>query len=130
VTAKGFRLGAEQRRVVEQRLLYALSRFGAGVERVAVGLADERNALGGLDRRCRMRAWLRNGGSAAVETLDGRAALDRAAERLVLRVEWALLDGRAEPSPPSPPVVTSSARRTAGVERRKVRKAAAARRKH
>jgi hypothetical protein len=131
VTAKGFRLGAEQRRIVEQRVIYALSRFGAGVERVAVGLADETNALGGLDRRCRMRAWLRNRSSVAVETLDGQASLDRAAERLVARVEWALVNGQAETvSPLSPLVVRSSAREGTGGERHKVRKAAAVRRRH
>jgi hypothetical protein len=81
---------------VERRLLYALSRFGAGVERVAVRLSDEANPLGGFDRRCCMRAWLRRHDSVRVEAVDGPLAIDRAVGRLAERVEWTLVDGRAE----------------------------------
>jgi hypothetical protein len=81
---------------VEQRLVYALTRFGAGVERVAVRLSDEKNALGGLDTRCQMRAWLRDRSSISVETLDGWAALERAVDRLVVRIELALVDGQVD----------------------------------
>jgi len=98
------------RRRVEQRLVYALSRFGAAVERVAVHLFDEKNALGGLDRRCRMRAWLRNRRIVAVETLDGRGSLGRAADRLEVRIEWAL-DGQGEKPSPLTPKTRSPSRR-------------------
>ena len=109
------------RRRVEQRLVYALSRFGAGVERVTVHLSDEKNALGGLDRRCRMRAWLRNRGTVAVETLDGRASFGRAADRLEARIEWALVNGQGETPLPLTPAVPSPTGRAAlaGIGRRR-----------
>ena len=107
VVAAGFEVSGDLRRSVERRLLYALSRFGAGVERVAVRLSDEANPLGGFDRRCRMRAWLRRAEAVQVETMDGSLAIPRAVERLAERVEWALIDGRAETElrlmPESPP---------------------------
>ena len=84
------------RRSVEQRLIYSLSRFGEGVERVVVRLAERSNALGGVDRRCQMRAWLKHRKSVGVVTLDGPGAIDRAVDRLAIRVEWALVNGRAE----------------------------------
>jgi putative sigma-54 modulation protein len=96
VVAAGFKVSDDLRRGVERRLLYALSRFGVGVERVAVRLSDEANPLGGFDRRCRMQAWLRRHDSVRVETVDGPLAIDRAVGRLTERVEWTLVDGRAE----------------------------------
>jgi hypothetical protein len=89
-------VGADMRRGVERRLLYALSRFGPGVERVTVRLSDVVNPLGGVDRRCRMRAYLRRQESIRVETLDGPQGIDRAVSRLAERVEQALASGRAE----------------------------------
>ena len=132
MSAEGLPVSAAERRRLERRLVYALSRFGKGVERVAVRLSDETNALGSLDRRCRMRAWLRNRKSVAVETLDGRASFDRAAERLVVRVEWALVNGRAEmPSLLRPLVVPPSVRRalTGSKRRNQDRGTAAGRRR-
>jgi len=92
----GCRVSGALRKSVERRLVYALSRFGEGVERVAVRLSDEKNAFGGIDKRCRMRAWLRHHSSVGVETLDGGGSIDRAVERLAVRVEWALVNGGAE----------------------------------
>jgi hypothetical protein len=92
----GAGVGDDLRRGVERRLLCALSRFGPGVERVTVRLSDVANPMGGVDRRCRMRAYLRRQESIRVETMDGPQAIDRAASRLAERVEWALASGRAE----------------------------------
>lgn len=91
--AAGFEVSDDLRRSIELRLLSALSRFGPGVERVVVRLSDAANPLGGVDRRCRMRAWLRRRESVRVQTLDGPSAIPRAVERLTQRVEWALVDG-------------------------------------
>jgi len=89
-------VGDDLRRGVERSLLYALSRFAPGIERVSVHLSDVANPLGGVDRRCRMRAYLRRHQSIRVETVDGPQGIDRAVTRLAQRVEWALASGRAE----------------------------------
>jgi hypothetical protein len=129
VEAAGRRVSAALRRSVEQRLVYALSRFGGGVERVAVRIADRQNVLGGVDRSCRMRAWLKHRESVAVETLDGPGAIDRAADRLAARVEWALVNGRAETLPePLPGRLALPARRTSRARSTRRRSAKAARR--
>jgi len=129
VEATGGRVSAALRRSVEQRVIYTFSRFGPGVERVAVRIADRQNVLGGVDRRCRMRAWLKHRESVAVETLDGPGAIDRAADRLAARVEWALVNGRAE----TPPTLMSGrvalpARRTSAARSTRRRSPKAARR--
>jgi len=130
VVAAGFEVTDDLRGSVERCLLFSLSRFGPGVERVVVRLSDTANPLGGFDRRCRMRAWLRRHESVRVEALDGPFAIERAVERLTKRVEWVLVNGRAETeslltpgaprakadervAPGSPPA--SRARRTASV---------------
>jgi hypothetical protein len=109
VDGTGFRVSGELRRSVQRRLVYALSRFGEAVERVAIRLSDEKNAFGGVDKRCRMRAWLRHLGSVGVETLDGAGSIDRAVDRLAVRVEWALVNGGAE-TPSQMTAVASPAR--------------------
>ena len=96
MVAAGFEVSDDLRTDVERRLLYALSRFGAGVERVVVRLSDATNPLGGVDRHCQMRAWLRRHDSVRVETLDGPLAIERAVERLAERVDWVLVNGHAE----------------------------------
>lgn len=124
--ATGFRVSGALRRSVAQRLLYALSRFGDGVERVAVGLSDEKNAFGGVDRHCRMRAWLKHHRSVSVATMDGPGAVDRAAERLAVRVEWALVDGRAELSSGlTPAALPAPARKTSAGHEKPAPRAAA-----
>jgi hypothetical protein len=96
VAGAGLDISIDLRRSVERRLLYALTRFGTRVERVAVRLSDVANPLGGVDRRCQMQAWLGEGSVVHVETLDGPSAIARAVTRLAQRVEWALDDGRRE----------------------------------
>jgi hypothetical protein len=96
VGSAGLRVTEDQRQSVERRLLLALTRFSGQLERVKVRLSNVANPMGGVDRRCQMEAWLRSGGSVAVETVDGPAAVDRAAIRLAARVEWAVVDGWSE----------------------------------
>jgi hypothetical protein len=75
-------------------VLLALSRFGPRVRKVSVRLAELASPLGGLDRRCRMRAWLQAGNGIGVEVINGRIddAVGRAAKRLAARVTC-VLDG-------------------------------------
>lgn len=131
VLTAGSRVPDAQRQGVERRLRLALSRFGRGVERVTVRLSDVANPLGGVDTRCRMRAWLRLSGSVAVQTLDGSTAIDRAAARLAARVEWTLVNGRTELGTSRIPVAFPSHGLATSLRpaRRRRRKAAAGRRK-
>ena len=93
MSARGVAEGDALCERAKQRLGYALSRFGPGVERVSVRFTSEDNALGGRDVRCRARVWLKSREIVEVDTLDGGNAIDRAADRLVSRIEWLLADG-------------------------------------
>jgi hypothetical protein len=94
VANTGLHLSAAQRVRVVRRVLLALSRFGPRVHKVSVRVAALPGALGGLDQRCRMRAWLQAGDGIGVEVINGRieAAVGRAATRLAARVTC-VLDG-------------------------------------
>jgi sigma 54 modulation/S30EA-like ribosomal protein len=78
-----------------RRVLLALSRFGPRLRKVTVRLAEPANPLGGVDRRCRIRAWLQDSDDIHAEAIqDGfEAAVARAAARLAKRVDSALEDG-------------------------------------
>jgi len=99
VTGASLHLSAAQKGRVVRRVLLAMSRFGPRVHKVSVGVAELANPLGGLDRRCRMRAWLRPGDDVRVEVINGRidAAVGRAATRLAARVACALDGGPGGP---------------------------------
>jgi hypothetical protein len=92
--------GAEPRQSVAvremacRRVHLALSRFGGRVQRVTVRIARPANPLGGIDHRCRMRAWLQAAGDVRAEAINGKveAAVGRAATRLATGVAWALDD--------------------------------------
>jgi hypothetical protein len=90
----GLYLSSAQRVGVVRRVLLALSRFGPRVHKVSVRVAALASPLGGLDQRCRMRAWLHAGRGIGVEVINGRieAAVSRAATRLAARVAC-VLDG-------------------------------------
>lgn len=95
VTGASLHLSAAERVRVVRRVLLALSRFGPRVHKVSVRVAELASPLGGLDRRCRMRAWLHAGdGGIGVEVINGRieTAVGRAATRLAARVAC-VLDG-------------------------------------
>jgi hypothetical protein len=127
VEAAGVKVNSALRRGVERHLAYALSRFGDRVEHVVVHLSNRKNALGDVDRHCRMQAWLGRRGGVEVETMDGRGAIARAAERLAARVEWALVDGRTEmPSPPVSLVPPAPKRQAPSAHARRQRRAAPA----
>lgn len=90
------RLSEALRERVERRVLLALSRFGPRVLRITVRLAEPVNALGGIDQRCRMRAWLTEGEGIQAEALNGgiEAVVTRAAAQIAKRVDSALIGGR------------------------------------
>jgi hypothetical protein len=95
VSIIGFKLSDAFRRRVIRRLRLTLSRFGLRIERVTVRLSNVANPLGGVDRRCQMKAHLRFQDSIVVEIINGRWGVDRAITRLGERVERALLNGKA-----------------------------------
>jgi hypothetical protein len=74
-----------------RRVRLALSRFGRRITKVTVRLTEQVNPLGGLDRRCRTRAWLQSGDGVRAETVGGPIdeAVDRALRRLAERVDLA-----------------------------------------
>jgi ribosome-associated translation inhibitor RaiA len=80
---------------VVRRVLLSLSRFGPRIRRVTVSLAEPENPLGGIDRRCRMRAWITENGELQAEAINGGFddAVARAATQLSQRVRTALEPG-------------------------------------
>jgi putative sigma-54 modulation protein len=96
VTSAGFILTGTLRGEVRRRVLLSLSRFGPEVHDVTARLADCPNPLGGVDRRCRVRARLRSGLVLRAEAVNGQieSAVGRSAVRLALLVGEAL-DGHA-----------------------------------
>jgi len=110
VTAVDVGLPEVLRGKVVRRVLLAMSRFGPRVRRVRVSLAEPANPLGGIDQRCRMRAWLQGSDDIHAEAINGgiEAAVARAAAQLAKRVD-AALDG-ANGRIAAPP---GAARRTA-----------------
>jgi len=77
---------------VARRVLLALSRFGPRIRKVGVILAEPVNALGGVDQRCRMRAWLQDRDDIHAEAINGgfEVAAARAAAQLAKRIDLAL----------------------------------------
>lgn len=94
VGVTGLKTSAAFRRRVVRRLRFALGRFGARIEHVTVRLSNAANTLGGVDKRCRMKARLKLLDSVTIETINERTAVDRAITRLGERVKRALLDGK------------------------------------
>jgi hypothetical protein len=79
---------------VRRRVLLAVSRFGKEVKDVTVRLTVAKNPLGGIDRRCRLRARLSAGNALTVEAVNGEllTAVGRSSTRLA-RLVAAELDG-------------------------------------
>jgi hypothetical protein len=77
---------------VARRVLLALSRFGPRLRKVSVRLAEPVNALGGVDQRCRMRAWLQDRDDIHAEAINGgfEVAVARAAAQLAKQIHFAL----------------------------------------
>ena len=77
---------------VVRRVLLALSRFGPRVRKVTVRLSAPLNPLGGVDQRCRMRAWLEQSDGIHAEAINGgfEAAVARAAKQVAKRMDFAL----------------------------------------
>jgi hypothetical protein len=85
----GVRLSEGIRVRVQRRVLLALTRFGPRIRRVTVSLDELPNPLGGIDRRCRIRARLQEGEELRTEAIDGEfeAAAVKSAALLVKRVD-------------------------------------------
>ena len=79
---------------MKRRVLLALSRFGQEVKGVTVRLTVAKNPLGGVDRRCRLRARLSAGTARSTEAVNGAVltAVGRSSARLA-RLVAAELDG-------------------------------------
>jgi hypothetical protein len=77
-------------------MLLAMSRFGREVQGVTARLGESSSPLGGVDRRCRVRARLHSGLVLRAEAIDGEIdmAVGRSAARLA-RLVAASLDDRA-----------------------------------
>jgi hypothetical protein len=86
---------------VVRRVLLALSRFGPRVRKVTVRLSEPLNPLGGVDQRCRMRAWLEQSNGIHAEAINGgfEPAVARAAKQLAKRVDSALDGGASADAP-------------------------------
>lgn len=100
MTSAGFALTKALRAEVRRRVLLSMSRFAPEVHGVAARLAVTANPLGGVDRRCRLRARLRSGLVLRAEALNGRVvtAVDRSLAHLALLVAEAL-DGASPRRP-------------------------------
>jgi hypothetical protein len=94
VTCAGLALTKALRVEARRRVLLAVSRFSPGIQGVTVRLTESENALGGVDRRCRVRARLRTGPLLQAEAVNGELeeAIGRSAARLA-RLVGAALDG-------------------------------------
>lgn len=82
-------LSREERRRLERRVLLALTRFGPELAAVTVSLSEKGNPLGGVDRQCRLRARLRQGGEVRGDAIDAtfELAVSRAATQVAQRVD-------------------------------------------
>ncbi len=103
VTGAGFVLTKALRGQVRRRVLLAMSRFGPEVHGVTARLAAARNALGGVDQRCRVRARLQSGLVVRAEAMNGliETAVGRSVGHLALLVDEAL-DGGGGRHPSAP----------------------------
>jgi hypothetical protein len=92
---------------VVRRVLLAVSRFSPRLHKVTVHLAEPANGLGGVDQRCRMRAWLSPTDDVRAEAINGsvHTAVARAADQLAKRVTSAL-DAHAGDGAHAPPRAT------------------------
>jgi ribosome-associated translation inhibitor RaiA len=88
---------------VRRRVLLAMSRFGQEIKDVAVRLAESRNPLGGVDRRCRLQARLGSGPVLRAEAVNGEleTAVGRSASRLARLVTVELDGGDGRTPPPT-----------------------------
>jgi hypothetical protein len=119
VTAVG--LSSALRGRVVRRVLLALSRFGPRIRRVTVRLAEPANPLGGVDQRCRMRAWLQETDGIRAEAINGKveAAVARAAAQLAHRVALAMDGHGGDGAHVAPAVVDRVDRRPAATTGRR-----------
>jgi hypothetical protein len=96
VTRANVGLSETLRGRVVRRVLLALSRFGPRIRKITVRLTEPVNPLGGVDQRCRMRAWMHQTDDIHAEAINGgfEAAVARASAQIAKRLDFAL-DGGA-----------------------------------
>jgi hypothetical protein len=114
----GVRVPDVQRERLVRRVLLALSRYGPRIRRVTVRLAEPANPLGGVDQRCRIRAWLQDGDGVhedgmQAEAIDGsfEEAVVRASAQLAQRL-GTVLDGDGNRGPDAIPALRKPARKS------------------
>ena len=88
VRSKGLELSDDLRDFTEDRLRFALGRFGQRIKDVRVQLTDINGPRGGEDVDCRVEATLMPSGSLRIRDLDSDAfkAVARASDRLGTRM--------------------------------------------
>lgn len=85
IRSKGLPQDRAARDRIRRRLRFAVGRFADRVERVSISLEDTNGAKGGVDKRCRIRLTLVEGGEPLLaEDTDEEifVAIDRAAKRI------------------------------------------------
>lgn len=99
VVSADARVSRAVRAMVVRRVQLALSRFGRRVQTVRVRVAETANPLGGTDRCCEIRAWLRPAGDVRAQAINGTTdfAVGRAAARLATDIAWVLDGSHATP---------------------------------
>ena len=83
IRTKNFRLHDADRKEMERRLQFALSRFDGRISQVTVGLADLNGPRGGADKQCRLVVRLAPSGKVTIEETHANvsAAVALAADR-------------------------------------------------
>jgi len=112
VSGAAARFTTTSRADVVRRVLLAVSRFSPRLQKVTVHLAEPANGLGGVDQRCRMRAWLSSTDDVRAEAINGSVdtAVARAADQLAKRVASSL-DAHAGDGAPAFPRASEDATR-------------------
>ncbi|MBX3394369.1 MAG: HPF/RaiA family ribosome-associated protein [Phycisphaerae bacterium] len=84
ITGMSGNVPAATREFVKRRVAFAIARFENRIARVSVRLDDSSGPRMGLDKRCRIRAWLQPSGQIVAEVFDSKvdSAVARAADRL------------------------------------------------
>ncbi len=74
---------------ISRRLEFALRRFSAHIDRVAINLTDLNGPKGGLDQHCVVKVFLKPSGIVMAEATDitVEAAVNQAIERVVRQIK-------------------------------------------
>ncbi len=83
IRSKNFSVTDAIREQVQERLAFALARFGKRIKNVTASLVDLNGPKGGVDKQCRLIVQLRPNRTVTIEETDSNicAAIARAADR-------------------------------------------------